>query len=90
MCLACRAPSLHNTQPWQWVLDGGQLQLFVDTHRVLAYDRSRRQALISCGAALDHFRVAMAAAGCGLMSTGSRTPTTRTTWRRFTSARWTM
>src|SRR5574340_784529 len=28
---ACRAPSLHNIQPWQWVLAGDrQLQLFPD------------------------------------------------------------
>ncbi len=62
--LACRAPSLHNSQPWQWVLaDGGKLQLFLDQTRVMLSDRSGRQALIGCGAALDHLRVAMAAAG---------------------------
>ncbi|UMB71844.1 Acg family FMN-binding oxidoreductase [Mycobacterium paraterrae] len=60
---ACRAPSLHNSQPWQWVLDRGQLQLFLDPSRVMTTDTSARQALISCGAALDHLRVAMAAAG---------------------------
>ncbi|BBZ12711.1 Acg family FMN-binding oxidoreductase [Mycobacterium branderi] len=61
--LACRAPSLHNTQPWQWVFDGAGLRLFLEPNRVVNYDRSRRQALISCGAALDHLRVAMAAVG---------------------------
>lgn len=60
---ACRAPSLHNSQPWQWVFDGGQLELFLDNGRVVGTDRSARQALISCGAALDHLQVAMAAAG---------------------------
>ncbi|BBX45900.1 FMN-binding protein Acg [Mycobacterium cookii] len=60
---ACRAPSLHNSQPWSWVLDGRQLQLFLDRSRVMATDRSARQALISCGAALDHLRVAIAATG---------------------------
>ncbi len=60
---ACRAPSLHNSQPWQWVFDSGQLQLFLDSDRVTDTDQSARQALISCGAALDHLRVAMAAAG---------------------------
>ncbi|HEU0190720.1 MAG TPA: NAD(P)H nitroreductase [Mycobacterium sp.] len=61
---ACRAPSLHNSQPWRWVLDrDGRLQLFLDSGRVLHYDRSRRQAVIGCGAALDHLRVAAAAAG---------------------------
>jgi hypothetical protein len=60
---ACRAPSLHNSQPWQWVFDGGQLRLFLDPSRVTATDQSAREALIGCGAALDHLRVAMAAAG---------------------------
>src|SRR6516225_872822 len=60
---ACRAPSLHNSQPWQWVFDGGQLRLFLDPSRVTNTDQSAREALISCGATLDHLRVAMAAAG---------------------------
>lgn len=61
--LACRAPSLHNSQPWQWVFDRGQLRLFLDASRVMQTDHHAREALISCGAALDHLRVAMAAAG---------------------------
>jgi nitroreductase len=61
--LACRAPSLHNSQPWRWVGGHGVLQLFLDPTRVLNYDQSRREALIGCGAALDHLRVAMAASG---------------------------
>jgi nitroreductase len=61
--LACRAPSLHNSQPWQWVFDGDQLHLFLDPKRVVDTDQSAREALIGCGAALDHLRVAMAAAG---------------------------
>lgn len=62
--LACRAPSLHNSQPWRWIAADGGLQLFVDRGRVLpSTDRSAREAIISCGAVLDHFRVAMAAAG---------------------------
>jgi nitroreductase len=60
---ACRAPSLHNSQPWHWVFDGEQLGLFLDQSRVVGTDRSAREALISCGAALDHLRVAMTAAG---------------------------
>ena len=40
------------------------VQLFLDKDRVLySTDHSGREALIGCGAALDHFRVAMAAAG---------------------------
>ena len=60
---ACRAPSLHNSQPWQWVFDGARLGLFLDQSRVVGTDRFAREALISCGAVLDHLRVAMAAAG---------------------------
>ena len=61
--IACRAPSLHNSQPWQWVFIRGQLRLFLDPSRVMDTDHSAREALISCGAALDHLRVAMAGAG---------------------------
>lgn len=62
--LACRAPSLHNSQPWRWVVEGNAVQLFLDKDRVLySTDHSGREALLACGAALDHFRVAMAAAG---------------------------
>ena len=61
--LACRAPSYHNSQPWRWVISAEGVQLFVDTDRLVATDTSGRQAVISCGAALDHFRVAAAAAG---------------------------
>src|ERR1700757_1041016 len=60
---ACRAPSLHNSQPWQWLFSGGQLRLFLDPSRVTNTDQSAREALIGCGATLDHLRVAMAAAG---------------------------
>ena len=64
LTLACRAPSLHNSQPWRWVLEGNAVALFEDKDRVLyATDHSGREALLGCGAALDHFRVAMAAAG---------------------------
>lgn len=62
--LACRAPSVHNSQPWRLVAEGGELRLFVEPHRVpRATDRSGREAMISCGALLDHIRVAAAAAG---------------------------
>ena len=64
LLLACRAPSLHNSQPWRWVADGAAVHLYVDPNRVMySADRRGREAIISCGAVLDHFRVAMAAAG---------------------------
>ena len=62
--LACRAPSLHNSQPWRWLVGTGQVDLFSDHTRTLrSTDTSGRETLIGCGAALDHLRVAMAAAG---------------------------
>lgn len=64
--LACRAPSVHNSQPWRWVAEGGALRLFVDRDRTVpGTDRSGREAILSCGAALDHLRVAMLASGWG-------------------------
>ncbi len=62
--VACRAPSLHNSQPWRWVATQHGVDLFADPGRMIrATDGTGREALISCGAVLDHFRVAMAAAG---------------------------
>jgi len=62
--LACRAPSLHNTQPWRWVARRDGLHLYLDRTRVMgATDAAGREALISCGAVLHHLRVAVAAAG---------------------------
>jgi nitroreductase len=62
--LACRAPSLHNSQPWRWVADGQLLHLFADASRVmLAADSVGREITLSCGVALDHVQVALAAAG---------------------------
>ena len=63
VALACRAPSYHNSQPWLWVADRDGLHLHLDPSRVVETDLTKRQALISCGVALDHLRVAMAAAG---------------------------
>ena len=31
--LACRAPSLHNSQPWHWVAEDGTVQLYLDKER---------------------------------------------------------
>ena len=62
--VACRAPSLHNSQPWRWVATSTAVDLFADPQRVVrSTDSSGREALISCGAVLDHFRTAMAATG---------------------------
>ena len=62
--VACRAPSLHNSQPWRWVAGRTDVDLFADPNRIVtSTDSSGREAVISCGAVLDHFRVAMAAVG---------------------------
>lgn len=62
--LACRAPSVHNSQPWRWVTEDGVLRLFVDRRRAMpATDHSGRDVILSCGAVLDHLCVAMTAAG---------------------------
>jgi hypothetical protein len=63
VALACRAPSYQNSQPWHWVADCEGLHLFLDPTRVVETDHNKRQALISCGAVLDHLRVALAADG---------------------------
>ncbi|OBH12241.1 NAD(P)H nitroreductase [Mycobacterium sp. E1747] len=62
--LACRAPSVHNSQPWRWMTGDGVLRLFVDRRRAMpATDHSGRDVILSCGAVLDHLCVAMTAAG---------------------------
>lgn len=60
--LACRAPSVHNSQPWQWTYSDGRLDLFSDRSRLLtSADPSARQLVLSCGAALHHLQVAATA-----------------------------
>ncbi|OAK55713.1 Acg family FMN-binding oxidoreductase [Rhodococcoides kyotonense] len=57
--LACRAPSVHNSQPWTWKYSNGCLDLYSDRTRLLdVIDPMGRQMLISCGAALDHLQKA--------------------------------
>jgi nitroreductase len=62
--LACMAPSVHNTQPWVWAVDGDKVHLFADRRRWLANaDPNERDLIISCGAALHHLQVAAAGLG---------------------------
>ena len=62
--LACLAPSVHNTQPWVWQAGGRHVRLYADRTRLLPEeDPLGRNLTISCGAALDHFRVAAHALG---------------------------
>jgi nitroreductase len=64
IALATRAPSVHNTQPWRWLLGERTVHLMADRTRHLpATDPDGRDLLISCGATLHHLRVALAALG---------------------------
>ncbi|HEX5200329.1 MAG TPA: nitroreductase [Actinoplanes sp.] len=58
------APSIGNTQPWRWRLTGDTLDLHLERSRIRsAADLDGRLATLSCGAALHHARVTMAAHG---------------------------
>lgn len=58
------APSIHNTQPWRWRLTANTLDLYTDRRRVLAMtDPDARLATLSCGVALHHARLSLAAQG---------------------------
>jgi nitroreductase len=58
------APSIHNTQPWRWRLTGNILDLFTERGRVLdVTDPDARLATVSCGVALHHARMSLAAQG---------------------------
>ncbi len=66
IALATRAPSVHNTQPWRWRVGAESVHLFADWSRqVAATDPDGRDLVLSCGAALHHLRVALAAFGWG-------------------------
>jgi nitroreductase len=68
--LASRAPSVHNTQPWEFVtLDDG-LQLRADwTRQLTVLDPDGRLLTMSCGAALHHLEVAAEAMGFEVATT---------------------
>ena len=56
------APSVHNTQPWHFVVRPEVLELRGDSDRQLrALDPTGRQMVISCGCALFNARVGLAA-----------------------------
>lgn len=61
---ATLAPSVHNTQPWRFVLRPDGLEVHADlSRRLTSLDPRGRQLVISCGCALFNARVALAAAG---------------------------
>ncbi|MDD7813489.1 NAD(P)H nitroreductase [Mycobacterium sp. CSUR Q5927] len=66
--LAIRAPSVHNSQPWRWRVQTAtqppRLELFADLGLHLrSVDPDGRGLILSCGAALHHCVVALAALG---------------------------
>jgi nitroreductase len=64
LSLATRAPSIHNSQPWRWLAGSQSLHLYADPDRQLPNtDPDSRDLLLSCGAALNHAVVALAALG---------------------------
>ena len=61
---ACRAPSVHNTQPWRWSVEGHTIRLHADpSRRLRGTDRVGRDLVISGGAAVHHAIVAAQALG---------------------------
>jgi nitroreductase len=64
---AARAPSIHNTQPWKFVVRDGVFEVHADAGRQLhVLDPQGRQLRISCGCAVFNARVALAAAGAAV------------------------
>lgn len=72
-----RAPSIFNTQPWTWRIGADAMELCVaEDRRLRATDPDGRLLLLSCGAALHHARVALAAEGWAASVTRFRAPET--------------
>jgi hypothetical protein len=61
--VAGRAPSLHNTQPWRFTVNGDAIELYADASRQLHVDPDGREMVISCGAALYGLRLAVRSLG---------------------------
>jgi nitroreductase len=57
------APSILNTQPWRWRITADSLELHLVRGRIPITDADGRLAILSCGVALHHARVALAAQG---------------------------
>src|SRR6202035_5417376 len=64
LSLASRAPSLHNTQPWRWRVGSDSLHLYAERGLHLpTTDPDGPDLILSCGIALHHCVVALAAVG---------------------------
>jgi nitroreductase len=60
---AARAPSVHNTQPWRFMVSRYAIELYADPRRKLRVDPLGREMLISCGAAVFGLRLAVRSLG---------------------------
>jgi hypothetical protein len=64
LSVAARAPSIHNTQPWQFRPGDNYVELLADPDRMLrAIDPDSRELMISCGAALFGLRLGLRRVG---------------------------
>jgi nitroreductase len=63
LATAARAPSVHNTQPWEFKVGTSKIELFADPRRKLRLDPLGREMLLSCGAALLGLRLAIRSLG---------------------------
>ncbi|GAA4262887.1 hypothetical protein GCM10022255_102450 [Dactylosporangium darangshiense] len=63
---AMDAPSMLDTRPWRWRIDGDRAALFADRGRWPPDDPDGRLVLLGCGAALHHAQVALAGDGAGV------------------------
>lgn len=64
LMLAVRAPSVHNSQPWQWRVGDQSLHLYANPQLRLPHtDPQARDFIMSCGASLNHCQIALAALG---------------------------
>ncbi len=62
---AILAPSIYNTQPWKWKVNGNEVELYADRSRHLPVsDPEGRELLISCGASLEMLQLALRAFDC--------------------------
>jgi hypothetical protein len=67
---ATLAPSVHNTQPWRFVVHPDRLDVYADrSRRVPVVDPTGRQLILSCGAAIFGARMALAAARLDAVTT---------------------
>ncbi|MHA0286260.1 Acg family FMN-binding oxidoreductase [Mycobacterium sp. C3-094] len=61
---AVQAPSVHNSQPWLWQVGERSVDLYANPDLALPHtDPDSRDLILSCGAALNHAQIALAAVG---------------------------